>query len=518
MIELIKKDFLLLLPERKKGRVTDILFTIVFLALFLLLEVFLFSSVMAKVEMYDNMPECIFTAFLLLVLVGMTISGLSHAERLFFQTKDMRLVCVIPVPLYKILLSKATVFFVTEWLTTFLFSYPLFVSYGLISDMPGGFYALSLLYPLCSLLLETAFVLLFITPLHTLLKTLKKHRAVYAVLVVAAMAAFSVLYYFVLTFFIGFVLQNQDGIFSTYNLQIIQKIFDKAIPMIWLARAFVEGNIADFGLFMLFSLGLLLVDGIVFIGAYSPSMRFQPADIPPKKLPKYKKCGLTATLVRKEFFLLAQSDRLFSFLALLIVQPFLFSLIVSAIGNIFSTGIFFYYTAYLPQFLPLTYVFIALLFTLIVNQSANRYFSAEENMGDYLHTLPVSYEKQTLVKLAVPYVCSMISLTVSLTGAAWTGLIDLSAAIGAEILSAILLCGFELASLHCERYGKNGILYIYLYALPSLFWASGVTLSYVCAELPITLFLLAGGILFTASLLPFLLPLGKKSRKKERKK
>lgn len=513
MIELIKKDFLLLLPERKKGRVADAIFTVTFFALFLLLEVFLFTAVMKKVDAFDGVPECIFTAFLLLALVGMIISGLWHAEQLFFRARDMWLVKILPVPMYKIVLSKLTVFFTEEWLMTFLFSYPLFIAYGLVGGMPGWFYALALLYPFCSFLLETGFVLLFITPLHVLIQFFKRHRIVYAAAVILIMLVLSVVYYILLSLFIQISTNNQEALFATRNLDLLRMLFNKAIPLIWLVRAFVESNWQNFGLFVAFSLGLLVIDSLVFVGAYSPSLRFQTPEKAKKRLPKYRKIPLTLTLIQKELALLVHSDRLFSFIALLLVQPFLLSLVVNAMNRIFVSGMFLYFTVYLPQFIPMTAILMVLLFTMSINQSSNRYFPEEESMAEYLKTLPITYRKQIGIKLAIPYVCSLLSLLASCLVMVLTGIMSINAAIGAVVLAAVLLCGFEFASLYCELNGKRWILYIYLYALPVLFWAGGILLSYF--QVHFTLLVLSGAILFGLSALPFLPNIVRKTSAKE---
>lgn len=512
MFELIKKDFLLLLPERKKGRAADILFTGTFFALFLLLEIFLFVCVMDRVKTYDGAAECIFTLFLLFVLCCMTIAGILHAERLFFRMQDMRLIASLPLPPHKIILSKLTVFLAAEWTTTFAFTYPLFLSYGLISGMPPSFYIIALFYPLCSILLETALVLLLSSPLHALMKFLKSHRAVYATAVTLAMIALSVLYYVGLTVFIDFATDSQELLFSGKHLLAAEKLFDKMIPMIWLVRAFLQNSPTDFALAAGTTLVLLAIGGTVFALTYAPVLRFQPTErLSP--LPAYRKRSVAVTLIAKELYLLAQSDRLFSFLALLLVQPFLLSLVLSAIGQIFTSGIFFYFTAYLPAFVPLTEVLTVMLFSLTINQSANQYFAEEHQGGNYLKVLPVSPAVQVGIKLAVPYACSCLSLILSCIAMSATGITDWQTALTAGVLTAVALCGFELASLYCNRKGKSALTYVYLYALPLVYWVGAICLSLL--EWHWLILALLGVILFAVCALPLALPFLKNMVMKE---
>ena len=81
----------------------------------------------------------------------------------------------------------------------------------------------------------------------------------------------------------------------------------------------------------------------------------------------------------KELVLLFKdSNNIFSYAGLLIVQPFLLYLVVSALNGVFSSGTFAYYLIALPYFLPVLDIVLIMLFTVIINSGANNYISKQK--------------------------------------------------------------------------------------------------------------------------------------------
>lgn len=508
MLELLKKDFLLITPKRSKnGKAGNVLFLIFLFGFFLGVEIFLFISVMYKVSSFANVPECMFTAFLLIVLIFTIISGIIHAERLFFSPKDLRHVSILPIPNYKIFLSKLIVLFLSEIVTIFLLSYPLFAAYAIIFKMPAYFFFTSLLYPLCSFVLEACFVLLFIIPLHLLLKFFKDHPIAFAITVISVAVLLSVLYYAVLTLFIRFITENSSALFTARNVELMRTIFNKIIPLIWLVRGFIGGSISDLLLYFATAVGLLSVGLLVCFGAYSPSMRYIPAKQKKSGAPVYRKRSINAVLIQKELSRLMQSGNTLGFFGLLVIQPFLLFLVINAINQIFVSGVFKYFTTLVPQLIPVIDILTVLLFTNCINQGAGDYIAGEGNMTRMLNTLPISPKRHMLIKLAIPYVLSALSLIISGIVIGITKQMDALSLSGAIVLSLILLAAFEYSSYRCETTGKKALLYVYLYGLPIVFCVVALLLSVV--KIPLAVSLGVGTVLFMLSALPFILALFK---------
>ena len=510
MLELLKKDFLLVIPKRSpKGKAANALLSVFLFGFFLAVEIFLFVQVMRKTSLDANVPEYVFTAFLLIVLVVTIISGVVHAERLFFSPADLKLVGFLPIPNHKIILSKFIVLFVTEFASIFLLSYPLFVVYSIIFDMPTYFFITSLLYPLCSFLLEACFVLILTVPLYLLLKFFKSHPIVFAITVICVSVLLSLLYYAVLTFFISFITENSAALFTERNINFIKSAFSKVIPLIWLVRGFISGSVSDILLYFATSAGILMIGILVCVGAYSPSIRHMLAKRKKARTPAYRKSSVSVALVKKELSRLTQSGHAFGFLGLLVIQPLILFLVINAINQIFVSGIFSFYTTIVPQLIPVIDILTILLFANCINQGASDYIADEGNMTRMLSALPISPKNHMLIKLAIPYVLSALSLIVSGIVIGVTKQMDALSLSGALVLSFILLAAYEYSSYRCETTGKKALMYLYLYGLPIGFCVVALLLSVV--KVPLAVSIGVAIVIFTLSAMPFVLALFRKS-------
>ena len=111
--------------------------------------------------------------------------------------------------------------------------------------------------------------------------------------------------------------------------------------------------------------------------------------------------------------LFKDSNNIFSFAGLLIVQPFLMYLVVSALNGVFSSGTFAYYLVALPNFMPVLDIVLIMLFTVIINAGANSYIGSEKRTVRIMKTIPISVFTQLIIKVGVPFVTSCISLVIS---------------------------------------------------------------------------------------------------------
>jgi uncharacterized protein YxeA len=164
-----------------------------------------------------------------------------------------------------------------------------------------------------------------------------------------------------------------------------------------------------------------------------------------EKVKNVKVKSVTYTLIKKEFKLLAQnSDYSFSFLGLLVIQPLLAYLVIKALNTIFTTGVFAYYISMVPNFLPLLDVLILMFFTVIINQGANSYIQMEKKTIKVMKTIPVSYKKQLLVKVSIPFTLSFTSLLITLLVLVIGKVISPLTFIFSLLLVGLLLVIFEI--------------------------------------------------------------------------
>lgn len=254
--------------------------------------------------------------------------------------------------------------------------------------------------------------------------------------------------------------------------------------------------------FGVFVLGVSLT---IFAFHYVRSVSITAKSKPQKK--EYKQRSVTHALVKKEISLLVKdSDYIFSFTGLLIVQPFLLYLVISAINVIFNSGTFRYYLLLVPNFIGIIDVLIIMMFTLIINQGANRYISMEKHTIKNMKIIPVSFRKQLTIKMMIPFTLSFVSLLISLLVLLLTSVISISAFVGTLVLSTIVLFIFDLISMREElniRHSKprsTTLSTLFSYILPFAYVGLGLLLSFWSVN--IWLIYLMGVVLFVALGLP----------------
>ncbi len=513
MLNLLIKDFKLMFGKEKSlaTRVITGILSVVFVACFIALEVFLFSAVLQKIKIYKNAPQAFTTLFLFVISVLMIISSLFQAKKLFFNEKDLKQLANFPVSNGQVILSKLIFLFFSHYATCFIFIYPLFVAYGTVFAKTALYYYFALFYPVFSFFFEMGIALIFVYPLWLLLEYLKKRLILKFVLALVLLLGGTFIYAEVLNVFIDLIANNQlSTIFSSESIAKLI-VFEKyAIPINFLKEVFINRSTRSLFPYLcisigIFSLGLSIA---IFTFHYVRNLSFTAKS--KEKEPKFKKMTPVQALIKKEIILLVkQADYVFSFTGLLIIQPCLLYLIVKAMNAIFSAGLFKYYLSIIPDFTLFLDIFLIIMFTLIINQGANSYITMEDRTIKNMKTIPISYKTQLLIKTLIPFSLSVISLFISLVVLVAFGTLSVVNALIALLFAVVCLFVFDVISLKEELSIRRGVgrksylSSIYAYLLPILYIAVAILLSFVGA--PIVLIYLAGFLVLSLFGLPHLL-------------
>ncbi len=488
MLTLLIKDFKLLFRREKSlsKRILSTFLSMIFIGSFVAIEIILFSAILDKIKDFSQAPVAFMTLFLLVISVLLTVFLIFQAKKLFFNEKDIEQLSSYPVSNGQMVLSKLLLLFLIHYATSIVFIYPLFIAYGTKFSLGIMFYYKALFYPVLSFLFEAGLALILVYPVRLFLQFLKKYLLLEFILAGALLFTLSFLYSKVLDVFIQLVADNDvTSLFTSASIAKFTVFQKRAVPITFLVDTFVLG----FGNRMvpyfciagaLFTIGLSIS---IFAFNY---VRNTPAQTKRKaKEINYKQVSPVKALMRKEFILIAKdSDYIFSFTGLLLVQPFLLYLVLSVFNTIFNAGAFLYYVKMLPNFIPLIDLLVVMMFTLSINQGANQYITMEKSTIKNIKTLPVDYKKQLLVKVLIPFTLSFVSMTVSLLVAWIGGLLSARTFLASFLFTSIALVTFDLVSLREElhiRHGKPRSSYrssAYLYALPIGFTALGIVLSY----------------------------------------
>lgn len=489
MLNLLIKDFKLIFPTQKdlKKRVLSSIFYVLAFVCFVALETFLFYRILSEIKNYQNAPIAFMTLFLFVVSIGMIILGVFRAKKLLFNVDDLRQLTNRPIKNNQIILSKLLFLFLIQYVTSLCFTFPLFVSYGIVMNKMIYFYYLALFYPLLTFIYEAGIILLLVYPVKIFMDYLKKHLIIQFVFTILILFGFCFLYSQVLNVFIQIVAQNQlDSLLNVSSINHLIHLKKYFIPIHFLADVFVLSTSIELLYYLCIAVGILILGLTVGIASFNYFRNFHiQSHTLPKKEYQFKEKSVVQGLIKKEFILLFKdSNYLLSFTGLLIVQPFLVYLVIAAMNTIFQSGVFLYYTSMLPYFIPFLDILILMIFTLIIHQGANNYLSMEHQQIRIVKMIPVPFQLQITVKVAIPFFLSEISLFLT-SLILWIGnVIHWQIFLFGFLFSTLILLVFTMLSLIEELklkkdYKKSTILSnAFSYLIPLLYFIITIVLSY----------------------------------------
>lgn len=519
MFNLLIKDFKLIFPTQKylKKRVLSSIFYVLAFACFIALETFLFYRILSQIKNVQNAPIAFMTLFLFIVSIGMICLGVFRAKKLLFNTDDLLQLTNRPIKNSQIILSKLLFLFFIQYATSLCFTFPLFVSYGIVMHRMIYFYYLALFYPILTFLFEAGMILLLVYPVKLFLDYLKKHLIIQFIFSVIVLFVLCFLYSKVLNVFIQVVAQNQlDSILNVSSINHLIAIKKYFIPINFLADVFVLSTTIELVWFLCISIGIFVLGLTVGIASfhYFRNLHVQHAKSSTKTY-KFKEKSVLKGLIKKEFILLFKdTNYLLSFTGLLIVQPFLVYLVITAMNTIFQSGVFLYYINMIPYFIPLFDILILMMFTLIIHQGANNYLSMEQNQIRIVKMIPIPFRLQISVKMAIPFLLSEISFFISSIVLVIGKVMTLQTFVFSFLLVSLALIVFTMISLieelKIKRNHKKSMFLssCYSYLLPLVYFILTIVMAYF--RISIYWVFALGILLFVACGIPCMIYLQKK--------
>lgn len=513
MLNILVKDFKLLLFGDKTSigkKILSLIFTVLMLAIFIAIETFLFTMIIKKVKIYKDAAPVYLTLFLFIISCIMIVLNIFTANKLFFNEKDIEQLTRYPITSEQIILSKLVFMVGTHFVTCLMFTYPLFLSYGQLLGRSPVYYFVVLFYPLLSFLFEGGVALLLVYPFKLVVDFLKKHVLVQFIVAILFMLTASLIYSKVLTLFMNIVINNNlNMLFTADSIMKLTNTVRNFIPINMLVDVFLGGKNSFFS-YLCLSLGIFIFGLSISIFAFSYFRSIKINSESKEINGDIKVLSIEKILIKKELVLLFKdSNNIFSFAGLLIIQPFLLYLVVKAINDVFSSGTFAYYLVALPYFLPILDIVLMMLFTVIINSGSNTYISSEKKTVRIMKTIPVTPFKQIIIKVGVPYICSCISLIVSALVLLIADVVSFNTFAFGTLITIILLLVFEFASLKEEleiKFNKNKSSFLstlYSYLLPFVFLVISLVLTYFGLNIIFAYIISLVVILFLA--LPFVI-------------
>ena len=505
MLSLIAKDFKLMFSKsgNRLNRLLSLFFNIVISLLFVAIETFIFINIMKKISIYPGANLIFFIIFLAVITVLLTIVCIFSGQKLFFNEEDNNQLSHLPISNEKKILSKLFFLIITMYVLNLIFSFPLFIAYGQMFNKRLFYFYTSLYYPVLVSILEIGIALIFIYPVKLLLDYLKKHILIQSIVLIIISFGLCFVYSKILNVFIDLVANNEMNLlFTSESIEVANKISKCLIPINYLVNSFVNGN----GLipFICIALGIFIIGLILIFIFYNHFVNFTIENKLNNKKHQIKLSSINKALIKKELILLFRnSNNLFSFTGLLIVEPFLIYLVVKAINTIFTTGTMSYVFATIPNFLMILDIVIILLMSVIISSGANNFIQNEDKSLRIIKIIPINPLKQLFIKTMIPFIASSIFLFISYLILFITRTISYQPFLFGFIVNFISLGCIYLISLYEELKIKHNqqrnslISNIYTYLIPVVITILGLITTYfkINIYLILTLILLISVIL-----------------------
>ena len=516
MLSLIAKDFKLLFQGSSKNKLSKVLgliFTIAVGVIFIVIEVYLFNAIFKNLKKINQATDAYFSLFLFIISALLTVFAIFTAKKLFFNEEDNVKLQALPIDESKIIFSKLFFLFITMYFMNLVFNMPLFITYGLIYKKMIIFYFTAVFYPAFLFFFQAGVALLLVYPFKLLLDFFKKHIVIQFISVVVIAFGLTYLYSRALNIFINLVANNNiDSLFTTKSINAITSLAKFMIPINFLEDAFVNNNSRAIFPSIAISIGAFIIGLSVAIFFYNRFLHNVFSDQKKKEKEErvLKTESLTKALIRKELVLLFRnSNFIFSFTGLLMVEPFLAYLIIKALNTIFTSGALSYYLIAVPNIISFLDVMLMMLISAIIFQGANNYISNENKNVRLMKSIPVSYSRQLTIKVAIPLILSISFLLISYVVLGLSRTIPWATFGFGLLMNIIFITTLSIVSLFEElnikrNQEKNALLSsIYTYVVPFAYFVIAILLCYYKINYNIIFGIGIGVVLI--SLLPYVI-------------
>jgi len=423
LIELIYKEFkneLNITSENKVIKIFNILLKLVFISLFISLEVFIFLSVDKKISNYSSYGTYDFLLFFLFIMMVITIfSSLLKARKVLFNKLDSEVLFILPISNSTLVFSKLVFIYIKSVLLNLIISTPLLITYGSTREFMPYYYIFSLLYPFIISLFIIGVSLILLIPYEYLYKLIKLNDYVQFILASILAILLCFIYKYVLELFLN-ALNNSSigGMFSKKFIDVLHNITKYFYPISNIFNSYIKSmnRLSNTCLFVGGALIIFVIGWFITTFYYNKlnknELNFSRLNVN-KKEKEIKVLTPSRALIKKEFILLFKdSTNIFSYTALLIMAPFLSFVVISSLNEIMYKSLRSF-IIYFPELINALNICLILLFSGVINASASLSISRENKAKEIIKYIPLSPIKQILIKILIPFILSSASLIIT---------------------------------------------------------------------------------------------------------
>ena len=440
----------------KKENLINTILELLIYAGFIVIEVYLFHMLTKKFQAYNGVEEAFLMIYLSIISIFLILLMTLQARKSIYSIEDANIMLTKPIKPKDNIISKIIFIYGKNVLFNYFVAFPILISYAINIHSLVYIMIFCILYPWLMAFFETGFACILVLgaeKLHTLFQKYIILQIVGSILIIVG---FCYLYSYILNIFMVLV---QDGnistIFTNETLDILKAIGNFCIPIRFFTPVF-ENNFIPLIYLVLIALGILVLG--IFLASYF-YLRFikNEKESTNRSYKKFKKVDTpTKALLKKEAKLIFSSNSIFSFAGLLFMEPILTYAIVKAIHVIFKSGVFTFLTSMYTFIIPIIGIIFVTLFSVIINTSSSFILHREGYNGIKICKLiPISYKKQVLIKMAVPFMASFIALLVSVVVLISFNELSILNGVFAFMIALVLQILMEMICVSTEFRGKS---------------------------------------------------------------
>lgn len=354
----------------------------------------------------------LFAIVLSFLLIISLIFSISNVISTMFMSKDNELLLCLPVSFDQLYVSKLVVLYINELVFNILYIFPILLALGTVGiGIPAIYFlVIVLLFPILPFA-SLGIASLLAIPVMSIVKFLMDRPKVSVVVSIVGIAALFVLYMLFITSISGaFNITEQQIETSVAVNQGVLDIGSKIPVIYWLSSIFFNlKTIYKLYIFMaafivLFVASALIVRKIFFkISVFNNN--FKKATRAKKRV--FKKRSIEKELLLKEFRTCLRSPSI-------IVQFFLFPLLMPLIVYTYDKLLFSIAVNQTGQALIFaSHVLVLFMVTTLSSSITSTALSREGGLLYFSKMIPVSYEKQALIKIVFNTIISWAAILIT---------------------------------------------------------------------------------------------------------
>ena len=455
-------------------RLINIIFSLLWVLILVLFLSYTYNLFYDRLSVFTNFNRYFLIILITIFTILIAIYSVKDINKVYFNNKNEKILLTSrPIDIYSILFGKLLYIYLRIFIYTLFTSFLILMLYGIKLDYSITYYFYSIINTIFLSLFSLGLSLLFSICFRFIFNIIKKNKIILIIFTIIISFSLAIIYSFLLNLFVNLV--RNEGINTLFNTTNINKLINISSDI------YPIYNLINFNLNISKLTNLLISLGIIFSLFFISVICFKIYyAVYLKETSNNNKHYLdhqvrllspTKALIKKELFLsFNNDDGIFSYLSLILVEPLLIYVVISAIHLIFNTGNLNYIRYLYPNAYLTIDTILVILFVSVINSTSSIALEKEKQMLIKIKTLPISPIKQLSIKMVVPYSISSIFYLISLLVLVITKEITGLSFLFLLIIGLFILLILNLSSIYTDLKMKNGFVSVLLDFILPIFY------------------------------------------------